>query len=48
MSDALKPEIGAVGWFDLTVEDAESVRDFYAGVVGWTPRGSTWAGTRIT
>ncbi len=28
---------GAILWHDLTVPDAESVRDFYAGVVGWSP-----------
>jgi len=28
---------GRVGWLDLTVEDADGVRDFYAAVVGWTP-----------
>lgn len=39
MSDAQKPEIGAVGWFDLTVPDAENVRDFYEQVVGWTSEG---------
>ncbi|MFG0260195.1 MAG: VOC family protein [Phycisphaerales bacterium JB041] len=27
---------GSIGWHDLTVPDAEGVRDFYAGVVGWT------------
>ena len=37
MSDNPKPEIGSIGWIDLTVPDAESVRDFYAEVVGWTP-----------
>lgn len=26
---------GTVGWMDLTVPDAESVRDFYEAVVGW-------------
>ena len=26
---------GAVPWFDLTVGDAEGIRDFYASVVGW-------------
>ena len=26
---------GSIGWHDLTVPDAEGVRDFYAGVVGW-------------
>ena len=39
MSDAKKPEIGAIGWFDLTVPDAENVRDFYAQVVGWKAQG---------
>ena len=27
---------GTVGWFDLTVPDAENVRSFYEQVVGWT------------
>jgi predicted enzyme related to lactoylglutathione lyase len=31
------PEIGSMVWIDLTVPDAEGVRDFYAEVVGWTP-----------
>lgn len=31
-----KPAIGSIGWCDLTVPDADSVRDFYLGVVGWT------------
>lgn len=26
---------GAIGWIDLTVPDAEEVRDFYAAVAGW-------------
>ncbi len=30
-----RPVPGTVGWFDLTVEDADSIRDFYAEVVGW-------------
>lgn len=29
------PRIGTVGWFDLTVSDADRVRDFYKTVVGW-------------
>ena len=29
----MKP--GQLGWFDLTVEDAEVVRSFYEKVVGW-------------
>lgn len=32
-----KPEIGAITWFDLTVPNAEEVRDFYSKVVGWKP-----------
>lgn len=31
------PEIGSIAWTDLTVKDAEAVRDFYAAVVGWKP-----------
>lgn len=37
MSDDRKAKLGTVGWIDLTVDDAESVRDFYAAVVGWRP-----------
>lgn len=33
MSDA--PQPGTIVWRDLTVADAEAVRDFYAAVVGW-------------
>lgn len=34
MSDTEQPVVGAVGWFDLTVPEAEKIRDFYsAGVV---------------
>ncbi len=35
MSETSKPEVGAIGWADLTVENAEQVRDFYREVVGW-------------
>ncbi len=35
MSD--QSTIGTIGWHDLTVENAEEVRDFYARVVGWQP-----------
>ncbi len=31
----MKP--GTIGWVDLTVANAEQVRDFYSAVVGWTP-----------
>ncbi len=38
MSDAKPtPPVGAIAWTDLTVPDAPAVRDFYAGVIGWTP-----------
>ena len=26
---------GKIGWIDMTVDDATSVRDFYKSVVGW-------------
>lgn len=29
------PPFGAILWRDLTVPDAERVRDFYSAVVGW-------------
>ena len=35
MSEDEKSKIGTVSWRDLTVPDAEAVRDFYAQVVGW-------------
>jgi len=34
MSDQI-PQFGVVTWIDLTVKNAESVRDFYGEVVGW-------------
>lgn len=37
MSDAEKTgvDVGAITWHDLTVTNAEEVRDFYQAVVGW-------------
>jgi predicted enzyme related to lactoylglutathione lyase len=32
---ATESKIGTVGWQDLTVPDAERLRDFHAAVVGW-------------
>ena len=32
---ASKAAVGSIVWTDLTVPDADRVRDFYAGVVGW-------------
>jgi predicted enzyme related to lactoylglutathione lyase len=29
------PKVGTIMWRDLTVPDADRVRDFYADVVGW-------------
>lgn len=31
-----KKQFGAIKWVDLTVENADQVRDFYAKVTGWT------------
>ena len=37
VSDSIKGQIGAIEWVDLTVENAQEVRDFYREVVGWQP-----------
>lgn len=39
-----KPGVGTIGWRDLTVEDADTVRDFYATVVGWESQGIDMGG----
>ena len=31
------PKLGTIGWADLTVPDADGLRDFYRRVAGWTP-----------
>ena len=31
------PAAGIIAWADLTVPDAEGLRDFYSKVVGWIP-----------
>ena len=36
MAEENKPKIGSIGWHDLTVPDADNVRDFYQEVAGWT------------
>lgn len=33
MSDS--SQIGKIGWIDMTVDDADGLRDFYKSVVGW-------------
>ena len=35
MSEHPIPAPGSLAWADLTVEDAEGLRDFYAAVAGW-------------
>jgi len=35
MSEKEKPEVGSITWFNLTVPDAEGVKDFYSKIVGW-------------
>lgn len=37
MCDDGRPQVGQIGWTDLTVGNAEEVRDFYSAVVGWEP-----------
>ncbi len=32
-----KRETGSIAWMDLTVPDAEKIRDFYSRVVDWNP-----------
>lgn len=44
MSDETRLEPGTVCWRDLTVPDAEAVRDFYSAVVGWKSRGEDMGG----
>ena len=35
---------GRVGWVDLTVDKAESLRDFYSAVMGWEAEGLEMGG----
>lgn len=35
MSEQEGPAVGSLVGFDLTVENAEDIRDFYSAVVGW-------------
>ena len=34
-TEAAEPQPGTIGWRDLTVDNAEAVRDFYCEVTGW-------------
>ena len=38
MSGPPKPAVGTIGWLDLTVPDAEVLKDFYQAVAGWAPQ----------
>jgi uncharacterized protein len=35
MSESKKSNIGTIAWRDLTVSNAEEIKDFYCKVVGW-------------
>ena len=35
MGETEQTKVGTLAWQDLTVPDAETVRDFYRAVVGW-------------
>lgn len=36
MNESSPDYVGRIDWHDLTVPNADEVRDFYQGVVGWT------------
>jgi predicted enzyme related to lactoylglutathione lyase len=36
MTETTMQKVGTIGWVDLTVPNADDVRDFYQAVVGWT------------
>lgn len=44
MAEENKSKIGTIGWHDLTVPDAENVREFYQQVAGWTAEGLDMGG----
>lgn len=35
MDKSIKRETGKIEWVDLTVENAEEIKDFYKSVIGW-------------
>lgn len=37
-------KVGTINWIDLTVDDADGVRDFYRNVVGWETSGIDMGG----
>lgn len=38
MSDQNSPSQGQIVWVDLTVPQADEIRDFYSQLVGWEPQ----------
>lgn len=46
MTDSKASEAGHITWMDLTVDDAQGVRDFYSRVVGWQAEGVDMGGYR--
>lgn len=40
-------KVGSVLWRDLTVENAEQIRDFYQQVVGWQAQGEDMGGYEL-
>jgi predicted enzyme related to lactoylglutathione lyase len=38
------PRPGMISWTDLTVEDADTIRDFYEAVTGWIPEALSMGG----
>lgn len=43
-SDSNENQTGTIGWIDLTVDNADQVRDFYASVAGWSHEGVDMGG----
>src|SRR5688500_19576778 len=44
MSEMPKPQVGTIAWTDLTIPNADEVRDFYAAVAGWRPEALSMGG----
>ncbi|MBN1154991.1 VOC family protein [candidate division KSB1 bacterium] len=35
MDESIKQQMGKIEWVDLTVENADEIKDFYKSVIGW-------------
>jgi len=44
VSKNVTPQVGSIGWMDLTIADAATTRDFYRAVVGLEPSGVDMGG----